>query len=139
MQITANALQTVAINQNVFFTDTTTRGSCSIVHTDGSGLTTLRGVTNQCRARFQATFGANVALPTGATVGPITLAISVNGEAIGPTTMIVTPAAVEEFQHVSTTYLIDVPAGCCYTISIQNIGATEIEVQNASLIVERVA
>ena len=139
MQITANALQTVALNQNVLFTDTSMKGSCSIVHADGSGLTTLRGITDQCRARFQVTFGANVALPADATVEPITFAIAVNGEAIGPATMIVTPAAVEEFWNISSSVLLDVPSGCCFTVSVKNIGLTEADVQNANLIVERVA
>lgn len=139
MQITANALQTVAVNQNVLFTDTSVKGSCSIVHMDGSGLVTLRGITNQCRARFQISFGANIAIPTGVTAAPLSLAISINGEPIGPSTMIVTPIDASEFWNVSTTVLVNVPAGCCYTISVQNIGTTEVDVQNANLIVERVA
>lgn len=139
MQITANALQTVAVNQNVIFTDTSVKGSCSIVHADGSGLTTLRGITNQCRARFLITFSANAALPTDATVESVTLAIAVNGEAIGPGTMIVSPTAVEEFWNVSKSILVDVPAGCCVSVSVKNIGLTEADVQNANLIVERVA
>lgn len=139
MELTANALQTVATNQNVLFTDVAVRGNCSIVHRDGSGLVTLRGITDQCRARFKVTFGANVAIPTGGTVAPITLAISVAGEAIGPTTMISTPAAVEEFNNVFSAIYIDVPANCCSTISVKNIGEDDIDVQNANLIVERVA
>lgn len=139
MEITANALQTVATNQNVIFTDTAVRGNCSIIHREGSGLVTLRGITGQCRARFRASFGANVAIPTGGTVGPITLAIAINGEAVGPTTMISTPAAVEEFNNISTEVFLDVPAGCCYTISVRNLTAESISVQNANLIIERVA
>jgi hypothetical protein len=99
----------------------------------------LRGITNQCRARFKITFGANVAIPEGGTVAPISLAIAVAGEAIGPTTMISTPAAAEEFNNVFTAIFLDVPAGCCYTISVSNISEDAIDVQNANLIVERVA
>lgn len=140
MEITANALQAVAINQNVLFTETAVRGrSCSIIHREGSGLVTLRGITDQCRARFRVSFGGNVAIPTGGTVAPISLAIAINGEAVGPTTMIETPAAVEEFSNVHTSIFIDVPVGCCYTISVKNIGTGNISVQNANLIVERVA
>lgn len=139
MEITANALQTVAANQNVLFTDTLTKGSCSIIHTVGSGLITVRGVTCQCRARFRATFNGNVAIPTDGAVAPITLAISINGEAIGPATMISTPAAVEEFNNVSASVYLDVPAGCCYTISVKSLSEDDIDVQNANLIVERVA
>ena len=139
MEITANALQTVSANANVAFTDSVTRGSCSIIHSGGSGLITVRGITNQCRARFHAFFNANVAIPTGGTVGPISLAIAINGEAIGPSTMISTPAAVEEFNNVSSGVYLDVPAGCCYTISVKNLTGDDIELQNANLIVERVA
>lgn len=139
MEITANALQTVAPNQNVLFTDTAVRGNCSIITREGSGLVTLRGITDQCRARFRVTFGANVAIPADGTVAPITLAIAINGEAVGPTTMISTPAAVEEFNNIFSTVFLDVPAGCCYTISVRNLSEDDIDVQNANLIVERVA
>lgn len=139
MEITANAVQTIAANQNVIFTETPIRGNCSIIHREGSGLVTLRGITDQCRARFRVSFGANVAIPTGGAIVPIELAIAINGEAIGPATMISTPAAVANFNNVYTSIFLDVPAGCCYTISVTNIGADAIEVENANLIVERVA
>ncbi len=139
MEITANAVQTVLANQNVLFTDNVVCGCGSILHRAGSGLVSLRGATNQCRARFRVSFGANIAIPTGGTVGPISLAISLEGEPIGPTTMTVTPAAVENFFNVSTNVFIDVPKGCCMTIGVRNINDQPILVQNANLIVERVA
>ena len=139
MEITANALQTVAENQNVLFTDTVTSGNCSIIHRGGSGLVTLRGITNQCRARYRVSFGANIAILTGGTVEAISLAISIEGEAMGPTTMIYTPAAVEQFGNVFSAIFIDVPQNCCLTVGVRNISTQEIEVQNANLIVERVA
>ena len=139
MEITANALQTVEVNQNVQFTDTAVDGSCSILHRDGSGLVTLRGLTNQCRARFKAFFSGNIAIPAGGTVGPISLALSINGEAIASTTMIQTPAAVEEFSNVASAVYIDVPSSCCVTISVRNTSTQAIDVQNANLIIERVA
>ena len=139
MEITANALQTVELNQNVQFTDTAVCGSCSIMHRDGSGLVTLRGLTNQCRARFKVFFSGNIAIPAGGTVEAISLAIAINGEAIASTTMIQTPAAVEEFANVASAVYIDVPANCCVTVSVRNTSAQAIDVQNANLIVERVA
>ena len=139
MEIIANAVQTVAANQNVYFTDEVTGGNCAITHRDDSGLVTLRGVTNQCRARYKVTFGGNIAIPTGGTVGPISLAIALEGEGVASTTMISTPAAVEEFNNVSSAIFIDVPRGCCTTISIKNITTQPISIQNANLIVERVA
>lgn len=139
MEITANAAQTVAANQNVLFTETAVPGSCSILHREGSGLVTLRGLTNQCRARFKVTFGANIAIPTGGTVGPISLALAISGEPVQTSTMIVTPAAVEEFFNVASSIYLDVPASCCMTIAVENTSTTSVTVQNANLIVERVA
>ena len=139
MEIIANAVQTVPANQNVLFTNTVTCGNCSIVHRDGSGLITLRGITNQCRARYKVTFGGNIAIPTGGTVESISLALSINGEAIPSTTMIVTPAAVEEYFNVFSAIFIDVPRDCCLTVSVRNASTQDVLVQNANLIGERVA
>lgn len=139
MEIIANALQTVLANQNVYFTDSVICGNTSMTHRDDSGLVTLRGVTNQCRARFKVTFGGNIAIPTGGTVGPISLAIAIEGEAVPATTMTVTPAAVEQFFNVGASVFIDVPRGCCMTISVKNITEGPVEVQNANLIVTREA
>ena len=139
MEITANALQTVAAGQNVQFTNQVTSGSCSISHRAGSGLINLKGITNQCRARFKISFGGNIGLPTGGTVGAISLAIAVDGEPIVTTTMVTTPAAVEEFNNIFGAIFIDIPRGCCSSISVKNTTAQAIDVQNANLIVERVA
>ncbi len=139
MEIIANALQTVPANQNVYFTDTVICGGCSITHRDDSGLITLRGITNQCRARFKVSFGANIGLPADGTAGPISLAIAIDGEAVRSTTMTVTPAAVEEFFNVFSAVYVDVPRGCCVTISVQNISDVPVDVQNANLIVDRTA
>lgn len=139
MEIIANALQTVPANQNVYFTDTVTCGSFSISHRDDSGLVTLRGNTNQCRARFKVSFGGNIALPADGTAGPISLAIAIDGEAVPATTMTVTPAAVEEFFNVFSAVFVDVPKGCCMTVSVRNISTVPVDVINANLIVERVA
>ena len=139
MEVTANALQVVNLDQNVLFTETAVPGNCSIMHREGSGIVTLRGLTNQCRARFRITFGANIAVPTGETVGPISLAIAVSGEAVPTSSMIETPAAVEEFSNVSAVLFLDVPRGCCTQVSVENTSTIPINVQNANLIIERVA
>ena len=91
------------------------------------------------------TFGANIAVATGGTVGPISVAIAIDGEPIPSTTMTVTPAAVGEFFNVSRTVFIDVPCGCCVTIAVENTSTTAagvaipIDVSNANTVVERVA
>ena len=139
MEIIANALQTVEANQNVYFTDEVTGGNCAITHRDGSGLVSLRGLTNQCRARFKVTFGGNIAIPTGGTVEEISIALTIDGEPVPATTMIATPAAVEQFWNVFSAVFVDVPRGCCVTVSVKNISTQAIEVQNANLIIERVA
>jgi hypothetical protein len=109
------------------------------MHRDGSGLVSLRGVTGQCRARFKVSFGGNISIPTGGTVGPISLAISLNGEPMAATTMTVTPAAVENPWNVFSAIFIDVPQGCCVSVGVQNISDQPIDVQNANLIAERMA
>ena len=140
MEITANAVQEVAAANNVIFTDTAVQGNSSMVHREGSGLVKLRGLTTcQQRARFKIFFSANIALPTGGTAGPISLAISVDGEPVATTTMTVTPAAVEEYFNVASSVYLNVPAGCCSTIGVRNISGVAIDVQNANLITERVA
>ena len=140
MEITANAVQTVAENGNVVFTNTSVAGSSCIVYREGSGLVTLRGLTNgQCRARFRVTFGGNVAIPTGGTVGSVTVAIGINGEPVQTSEMIVTPAAVNEYFNVYRSMFLDVPRGCCTQVSVENLTDGSILVQNANLTIERVA
>ena len=99
----------------------------------------LRGLTNQCRARFKVSFGANLSIPEGGTVEAISAALAINGESLASTQMIVTPAAAEEFFNVNRTVFIDVPSGCCTQISVENTSTQPINVQNANIIVERVA
>lgn len=140
MEITSNAAQTVAVNQAVLFTETAVPGNYSMVHREGSGLVGLRGLPNgQLRARFLVEFGANIAVPTGETVGPVSLAIAINGEPVVTSSMISTPAAVEEYNNVSASIYIDVPIGCCSQVSVENTSTIPVSVQNANLIVERVA
>ena len=118
--------QTVEVNGNVLFTETPVEPCCKVRHRRGSGIFTLKG------GRYFVLFDANVAIPTGETVGPITLALALNGEAIQGATMVVTPAAVEELFNVSKGIYIDVPCNCCYTLSVRNIGATPVTVDDAN-------
>lgn len=138
-EFTAVALQTVEEGQNVIFTETPICPTKCITHREGSGIVRLRGLTNQCRARFLVAFSGNIQIPTGGTVGEISLAISVDGEPLQSAQMIVTPAAVENFFNVSAQVYLDVPCGCCVTIAVENTSDQAIEVQNANLIVVRVA
>ena len=140
MEITAVAEQEVLAGENVNFTETPICGNCSIIHRTGSGLVKLRGLANcQSRARFRVLFNGNIALPATGTVGPISLSVSIDGEPIDSTKMIVTPAATEAYGNVSGSIYLDVPTSCCATIGVTNTSGVPILVQNANLIVERVA
>ena len=139
MEIIAVAAQTVAANQNVLFTDTVTSGNCSITHRNGSGLVTLRGNTAQCRARYKVSFGGNIAIPTGGTAGEISVTLAIDGEPVAASTMIATPLDLNEYHNVFGALFIDVPKNCCMTISVENTSTQSILVQNANLIIERVA
>lgn len=140
MEITANALQTVSTGSNVVFTNTAVSGTQCMLHREGSGLVTLRGITNQTRARFKITFGGNVALPADTTpVTPISLAIALNGEPVAETTMISTPATAATYNSVGRVLFLDIPAGCCSQVSVKNTSVSSVSIQNASLIIERVA
>lgn len=139
MEITANAIQTVAVNQNVLFTDTPVRGNCAIMHREGSGLVDLKGSTKQARARYKVTFGGNIAVPTGQNAVPIQLTIAINGEPVDTTTMITGLTIVDRYSNVASSIFIDVPCSCCYTISVKNTSTIPVNVANANLIVERVA
>lgn len=93
----AVSAQEVAVNGNVIFTNTAVQGNNCIKHREGSGIVTLRGITNQCRARYFVDFSANIAVPTGGTAGAISLAIAISGEPVLSSQMISTPAAVDQY------------------------------------------
>lgn len=145
----ANANQNVALNSPVLFTASIpcTRGY--VYHEDETGIFILRGITNNCFARYQVTYNGNIAVPEGGAVTPIALAITVNGEARPTSTAIFTPAAVDEYGNVTSTAIITVPRGCCFSISVRYVDATAddaattptpaIEVQNSNLVVDRIA
>ena len=132
------AVQTVEAGQNVLFNETPVAPSRCIVHRDGSGIVTLRGLTNcQCRARFRVSFCANIAIPTGGTVGAISVALAIAGEPLPASKAIVTPAAADNYFNVYIDTFVDVPAGCCATVAVENTSDQAISVQNANLIVTR--
>ena len=139
MEVTGIALQTVAAGEDVAFTETAVNGTKCIVHRQGSGIIKLRGITNQCKARFLVSYSGNIKIPTGGTVEAISLAIAVDGEPLQSTKMIVTPAAAQNLQNISSQAYIDVPCGCCSTVALQNTSTQSIEVQNSNLIVTRQA
>lgn len=135
----AVATQEVAANGNVIFTNTAVKGSNCIQHREGSGIVTLRGLTNQCRARYFVDFSANIAVPTGGTAGEISLAIAISGEPVLSSQMRSTPAAVDQYNNVSAGVFIDVPRGCCVNVAVENTSGVAVNVANANLVVTREA
>ena len=129
----------VAAGQNLPLTETAVAGPACIVHREGAGIVTLRGLTNQCRARFKVSFGGNIAIPTGGAVEAISVALAVNGEPLTSATAIVTPAAVENYFNVFVAAFIEVPRGCCVTAAVENTSTQAVSIANSNLIAERVA
>lgn len=146
-QYVNTATTTVQIGQNVPLIDAIpcTRGLA--LHRNGSGIVTLRGPQNNCcRARYKVSFTANIAVATGGTVGPIGVALAVDGEPMYSATAIVTPAAIGDFFNVDVETFVDVPRCCCVSVAVENIlpptgtaPGTAIDVANASLIITREA
>lgn len=145
----ANAVQNVSLNAPVQFTASIPCTKGYVYHEDGTGIFILRGITSNCFARYQVTYNGNIAVPTGGALTPIALAITVNGEPRQTSEAIFTPAAVDEFGNVTSTAIITVPKGCCFSISVRYVDATTddtatdptptIEVQNSNLVVDRIA
>ena len=129
----------VAAGQNLPLTETSVAGPSCIVHREGAGIVTLRGLTNQCRARFKVSFGGNIAIPAGGTVEAISVALAINGEPLTSATAIVTPAAADNYFNVFVAAFIEVPRGCCVTVALKNTSTQAVSIANSNLIVERVA
>ena len=145
----ANPVQEVALNAPVIFNASIPCTKGYIYHEDETGIFILRGITcNQCFATYQVTFNGNIALPEGADVTPIAVAITVNGEPRLTSRAIFTPADVDEYGNVTSTAIIKVPKGCCFSVSVDAVPATAdptvvpapvINVQNANLVIDRIA
>lgn len=145
-----NDIQLVEPNQNVLLRGSIPCNKGYVYHREESGILTLRGVVNNacgCFARYQVTFNGNIAVPEDGTVGPIAIALAIDGEPIQTSRAIVTPAAVDEYFNVTSTAIITVPRCCCLNVTVENVSfgataadpATAINVQNANLVVTRIA
>lgn len=142
-EYTNSVVQTVQPNQDVLYSNTAVRGNCSIYHRAGSGIVSLNGAKNSgcCnrKARYEVDFGGNIAIAEGGTVGPISLAIAIEGEPIASSVATVTPTAVGDFFNVSIPAEIEVDPCCCAPVTVRNISATAVDVINANLRVVRTA
>ncbi len=117
----ANAIQEVALNSPILFNASLPCQKGYIFHEDETGVFTLRGITSNCFARYQVTFNGNIAIPEGGAVGPIAVAITVNGEPRLTSRAIFVPAAVDEYGNVTSTAIVVVPKGCCFNMSVRYI------------------
>ena len=145
----ANVVQNVALNGPILFTASIPCTKGYVYHEDETGIFILRGCTNNCFARYQVTYNGNVAVPEEGELTPIAVAITVNGEPRLTSRAIFTPQATDEYGNVTSTAIITVPKGCCFTVSVRYIDATTddpateptplIEVQNSNLVINRIA
>ena len=150
-EYTYNPVQTVNPNQPVILNSSIPCTKGYVIHRPESGILTLRGIVNNscnCFTRYQVTFNGNIAIPEGGTPEPIAIALTLGGEPIFTSRAIVTPAAAEDYFNVTSTAIITIPRGCCFNVSVENISesttpattpAPQINVQNANLVVERIA
>lgn len=145
---TGVAVQTVNPGEAIIFTENPvpcTRGL--ILHRDDSGAFLMKGYSNQVSCgcgcnrnnavNYMADFGANIAIPTGETVEPISVAFALDGNTLAGTEMEITPAAVEEFFNVSRAANVPIWKGCCQTLSIRNTSTIPILVESANLVLSR--
>ena len=134
-------VQTVAEDENVLFLDGDR--ACRkgyVTHRSGSGIFRLKGASNVCKTIYKVQFNANIAVAEGGTVGAISIALQEDGETVGNAVATVVPAAVGDFFNVSVSTFIVIPCGCCVTVSVENISdGTAIDVENANIIIDRVA
>ena len=134
-------VQTVANDENVLFLNG--NRCCKkglIMHNDSSGVFRVKGVSNCCKTIYKVHFNANIAIATGGTVEPISVALTQNGEVLRNAVATVTPAAIGDFFNVSLETFIELPCGCCDTITVRNISdTTAIDVINANIVIDRVA
>jgi len=144
-EYSANALQIINPGETVVFTETPVPCLRGFVrHRDGAGNFLLSGWVPRkacgCKsksARYLVDFGANIAIPEDGTVGPISVAIMIDGATIPASEMIVTPSAVGEFNNISRAINVDIWNGCCETLSIRNTSSQPIQMQNANVIFDR--
>ena len=122
--LTRDGTETVALNAPVPFIDSIRCNKGYIFHQNGTGVFVLRGITQNCFARYNVEFTGNIAIPEGGAVTPIATAIVVSGEERAGSRSISTPAAVDEYGNVKSRATVDVPRGCCFTVSVEYVNGT---------------
>ena len=134
-----NPIQEVQAGQALIFEDSIPCPNGSVYHRNQSGNFILRANTNNCFARYSVTYNGNIAVPEDGTAGPISVALAISGEALPTSIAIVTPTVTDAYFNVTSTAIVTVPKGCCFSVSVENTSADAINVQNSNLVITRVA
>ena len=142
-EFTYNPVQLIAAGSPAIFNSSISCQKGYIFHRNESGICILQGRVNNryaTFARYQVTFNGNIAIPEGGTAGgSISVAVSIDGEPILTSNAISTPAAADQYNNVTSTAIIDVPRGCCFNVAIENTSSVPINMQNANLVINRIA
>ena len=142
--------QNVALNSTIPFDIVSIPCNKGCVVPITTGVLTLNGSSTNRFARYEVTLQGNISIPEGGAVTPIAVAITLNGVAIPDSVAIITPAAAEDVWHINTSVIVTVPCGCCVSVSVAYVDATEDDAsvtptpsifvrRRASLTVTRVA
>ena len=147
--LTRDTVESVALNAPIPFIDSIRCNKGYVFHQNGTGIFVLRGITNNCFARYEVEFTGNISIPDGGELTPIATAIVVSGEERIGSRAIYTPAAVDEYGNVTSRAVVDVPRGCCFTVAVEYVNGTVddpavvptplINVIDGSLSINRVA
>lgn len=125
--------QVVEPGQNVVFASSVPQfGARGVRRREGSGIVTIAG--SACGTQRIVRFMGNMAVPAGGTAGEISAALTLDGEVLPASEMIVTPAAVEQFFSVAAQALFQVGC-CCDTVAVRNTSDQDITI-SGNLIVE---
>lgn len=135
-------VQNVAPSTGALLQDSIPCNKGYVLHRNGSGIVTLRGIVNNPCARFaeyKVGFEADIAVPVDGTAGEISVGFAIDGEIIPATIATVTPTVTGAYFHVSGQKTIRVPVGCCYTVTVENNSTQNIDMQHLNVPVSRTA
>ena len=150
--LTRDRVETVALNAPIPFIDSIPCNKGYVYHQSGTGILVLRGIVNNpscCFARYELEFTGNIAITEEGEITPIATAIVVSGEQRIGSRSIFTPTDTMEYGNVISRAIVDVPRGCCFTVSVEYVNGTVddpttiptplINVIDGSLSVDRIA
>ena len=147
----ANAVQDVNLNAPIIFTASIPCNRGWVYHEDETGIFILRGITNgQCFATYQVVYNGNIGVAEDGEITPIAVALVVNGESRPTSRAIFVPTetAPDEYGNVTSTAIIKVPKGCCFSLAVEYVPGSDdptvtptpvISVQNSNLVISRIA